>query len=104
MEQDVLDTLEKGITLKKLNQIENRLTGVEQAVNNLIDNQEEMKTEIKDSLDTVKIEMEKNTNQVRRLQTKYRRAQTNSRYLFCAMFSALVLWTIVMNWLKLGSL
>ncbi len=103
MEHDV-DTLEKGITLNKLNQIENRLTGVELSLNNLIDNQEEMKSELKDSLETVKIEMEKNTNQVRRLQTKYRRAQTNSRYLFCAMLAALVVWTIVMNWLKIGSL
>lgn len=103
MEHDV-DTLEKGITLNKLNQIENRLTGVELSLNNLIDNQEEMKSELKDSLETVKIEMEKNTNQVRRLQTKYRRSQTNSRYLFCAMLAALVVWTIVMNWLKIGSL
>lgn len=103
MEHDV-DTLEKGITLNKLNQIENRLTGVELSLNNLIDNQEEMKSELKDSLETVKIEMEKNTNQVRRLQTKYRRAQSNSRYLFCAMLAALVVWTIVMNWLKIGSL
>ena len=103
MEHDV-DTLEKGITLNKLNQIENRLTGVELSLNNLIDNQEEMKSELKDSLETVKIEMEKNTNQVRRLQTKYRRAQTNSRYLFCAMLAALVVWTIVMDWLKIGSL
>ena len=104
MEQDVLDKLEEGVTLDKLNQIENRLCGVEDSLNNLIENQEEMKSEIKDSLETVKIEMEKNTNQVRRLQTKYRQAQTNSRYLFCAMLTFLICWTIVMNYMKLGSL
>tara|TARA_B100000676_G_C18073483_1_gene846026 strand:- start:1932 stop:2237 length:306 start_codon:yes stop_codon:yes gene_type:complete len=100
MEQDV-DALERGVTLEKLNQIETRLTGVETSLQDLIDNQEEMKSELKDSLETVKIEMEKNTNQVRRLQTKYRNAQMNSRYLFCVMFSALILWTIVMNYLNL---
>lgn len=104
MEQDVLDKLERGVTITQLNKIETRLTGVEHALNQLTLNQDEMKSDIKDSLETVKIEMEKNTNQVRRLQTKYKRAQMNSRYLFCVMFAALVVWTIVMNWLKLSSL
>jgi len=104
MEQDVADVLERGITLKQLNKIETRLTGVESAVNQLIYNQSEMKSEIKDSLDTVKIEMEKNTNQVRRLQAKYKRSQSNSKMLFFAMLCGLIIWTIVMNWLKISSL
>ena len=54
MEHDV-DTLEKGVTLDKLNQIESRLTGVETSLKDLIDNQDEMKSELKDSLETVKI-------------------------------------------------
>lgn len=103
MEQDV-DTLEKGITLSKLNQIETRLTGVETSLKDLIDNQDEMKSELKDSLETVKLEMEKNTNQVRRLQLKYRQSQMNSRYLFCVILSCLVIWTILMNYLKVSSI
>lgn len=103
MEYDV-DTLEKGVTLDKLNQIESRLTGVETSLRDLIDNQDEMKSELKDSLETVKIEMEKNTNQVRRLQLKYRQSQMNSRYLFCVILSCLVVWTVIMNYLKLSSI
>ncbi len=101
MEQDVL---EEGLSLSKLNEIENRLSGVENSLNDLIANQDEMKSDIKDSLETVKIEMEKNTNQVRRLQSKYRRAQVNSRYLFCVMLAALVCWTIVTNYFKVSEL
>lgn len=103
MEHDV-DTLEKGVTLDKLNQIESRLTGVETSLKDLIDNQDEMKSELKDSLEIVKIEMEKNTSQVRRLQLKYRRSQMNSKYLFCVILSCLIVWTIVMNYLKISSI
>ena len=99
MEQDVvLHRMEAGLSIKKLNEIDTRLTGVESTLKDLIDNNEEMKEELKDKLSEVKFEMEKNTTQVRRLQRNYQRHQWNARYLFCAMLSMLVLWTMLMNW------
>lgn len=99
MEQDVvLHRMEAGLSMKKLNDIDTRLSGVESTLKDLIDNNEEMKEELKDKLSEVKFEMEKNTSQVRRLQRNYQRHQWNARYLFCAMLSMLVLWTILMNW------
>lgn len=99
MEQDVvLHRMEAGLSIKKLNEIDHRLTGVESTLKDLIDNNEEMKEELKDKLSEVKFEMEKNTSQVKRLQRNYQRHQWNARYLFCAMLSMLVLWTMFMNW------
>ena len=99
MEQDVvLHRMEAGLSIKKLNEIDHRLTGVESTLKDLIDNNEEMKEELKDKLSEVKFEMEKNTSQVKRLQRNYHRHQWNARYLFCAMLSMLVLWTMFMNW------
>lgn len=99
MEQDVaLQQMEAGLSWKKLNDIDTRLSGVESTLKDLIENNEEMKEELKDKLSEVKLEMEKNTSQVKRLQRNYQRHQWNARYLFCAMLSMLVLWTILMNW------
>lgn len=99
MEQDVvLHRMEAGLSIQKLNEIDTRLTGVESTLKDLIDNNEEMKEELKDKLSEVKFEMEKNTSQVRRLQRNYQRHQWNARYLFCAMLTMLVLWTMLMNW------
>ena len=99
MEQDVvLHRMEAGLSIKKLNEIDTRLSGVESTLKDLIDNNEEMKEELKDKLSEVKFEMEKNTSQVKRLQRNYQRHQWNARYLFCAMLSMLVLWTMFMNW------
>lgn len=99
MEQDVvLHRMEAGLSIKKLNEIDTRLSGVESTLKDLIENNEEMKEELKDKLIEVKIEMERNTSQVKRLQRNYQRHQWNARYLFCAMLSMLVLWTILMNW------
>tara|TARA_A100001015_G_C14968845_1_gene704233 strand:- start:701 stop:1015 length:315 start_codon:yes stop_codon:yes gene_type:complete len=104
MENDVLVKLEEGVTINKLNQIEQRLVGVETSLNDLISNQDEMKEELKDKLEHVKIEMEKNTSQVQRLQRTHRKAQMNSRYLFCSILFGLVVWTVLMNWLKISTL
>lgn len=102
MEQDVvLHRMEAGLSMKKLNDIDTRLSGVESTLKDLIDNNEEMKEELKDKLSEVKFEMEKNTSQVRRLQRNYQRHQWNARYLFCVMLAMLVLWTIFMNWISM---
>ena len=105
MEEDVaLQRMEAGMSWKKLDEIDTRLTGVESTLKDLIDNNEEMKEEIKDKLSEVRFEMEKNTNQVKRLQRNYQRHQWNSRYLFCFMIAGLVLWTILMNWFKMSGI
>ena len=60
MEQDVvLHRMEAGLSIKKLNEIDTRLSGVESTLKDLIDNNEEMKEELKDKLSEVKFEMEK---------------------------------------------
>lgn len=105
MEEDVvLQKMEAGMNWKKLDEIDCRLTGVESTLKDLIENNEEMKEEIKDKLSEVRFEMEKNTNQVKRLQRNYNRHQWNSRYLFCFMIAGLVAWTILMNWFKISGI
>ena len=104
MEQDVIDKMERGVSLHKLDSIEHRLTGVETTLQELIENTDEMKEEIKDKLQDVQFEMEKNTSQVKRLQRSYQRHQANSRYIFCVMIALLVVWTIGMHWWKMGSI
>ena len=71
MEQDVLDNMEAGLPYKKLIHIEERLTGVESTLQELIETSDEMKEEIKEKLSDVQLEMEKNNNHVRRLQRSY---------------------------------
>ena len=101
MEQDVVK-MEAGLSYKKLTNIEQRLTGVESTLQELIENNDEMKEEIKEKLSDVKLEMESNTRQVKRMQRNYQMQQANSRYLFCFMILGLVIWTIFIHWFKLG--
>lgn len=101
MEQDVVK-MEAGLSYKKLSNIEKRLTGVESTLQELIENNDEMKEEIKEKLSDVKLEMESNTRQVKRMQRNYQMQQANSRYLFCFMILGLVIWTIFIHWFKLG--
>ena len=101
MEQDVV-RMEAGLSYKKLTNIEQRLTGVESTLQELIENNDEMKEEIKEKLSDVKLEMESNTRQVKRMQRNYQMQQANSRYLFCFMILGLVIWTIFIHWFKLG--
>ena len=100
MEQDVVK-MEAGLSYKKLSNIEKRLTGVESTLQELIENNDEMKEEIKEKLSDVKIEMENNTRQVKRMQRNYQMKQANSRYLFCFMIVGLIIWTIFIHWFKL---
>lgn len=101
MEQDVV-RMEAGLSYKKLTNIEQRLTGVESTLQELIENNDEMKEEIKEKLSDVKLEMESNTRQVKRMQRNYQMQQANSRYLFCFMILGLIIWTIFIHWFKLG--
>ena len=104
METDVTQDVERGLSLQKLNVIEARLSGVENTLKELVDNGEANAEEVRSTLSDMKAEMEKNTTQVKRLQRKLIARQSNSKYLFCAIISALVLWTLFMNWFKVASL
>jgi archaellum component FlaC len=104
MELDVTKDLEQGLSLEKLNAIEERLGGVENTLQELIDNADTNAEEVRSSLSEMKTEMEKNTSQVKRLQRKLLARQTSSKYLFCVIIVALVLWSLIMNSFKVASL
>ena len=104
METDVTQDVEEGLSLKKLNSIEARLSGVENTLKDLVDNGEANAEEVRSTLSDMRAEMEKNTSQVKRLQRKLIARQSNSKYLFCAIIAALVIWSVLMNWFKVASL
>ncbi len=100
----MVDKLERGVPYQQLNNIEQRLSGVESTLQELIENNDEMKEELKDKLSSVQLEMEKNTSQVKRLQRSYQYHRASSRYIFCIMIAFLIAWTIFMHWWKLGGI
>lgn len=104
MEHDVVEKMEQGVSFKQLNSIEQRLSGVENTLQDLIENTDVMKEELKDKLSSVQLEMEKNTSQVKRLQRSYLHHRSNSKYLMCTIIAALIVWTILMHWWKFGGI
>jgi len=103
MEKDV--SMEEGtLSLKRLGVIEDRLTGVEDQLGQLLAEGQETKIEMKEKLSQIQIEIEKNTSQVRNMRRKMHASNSNSKWLFLSIIMILVVWTVVMNWFKVEAL
>ena len=97
--------MEEGtLSLKRLGVIEDRLTGVEDQLGQLLAEGQETKIEMKEKLSQIQIEIEKNTSQVRNMRRKMYASNSNSKWLFLSIIMILVVWTVVMNWFKVEAL
>lgn len=107
MAKDAAVALEEGVqtlSSKRLGMIEERLSGVEGTLEQLLADGQETKQEMKEKLSEIQIEIERGASQVRSMRRKLYSSQSNSKWLFIAVILVMVAWTVIMNWMKVETL
>ena len=92
------------MSIQRLGIIEDRLTGVEGQLDQLLADGQETKHEMKEKLGEIQLEIDKNTSQVRNMRRKMYSSQSNSKWLFMAIIMVMIVWTVFMNWFKVEAL
>lgn len=89
----------KLIERHQLKNIEDRLGRVENTLTEILENGELMEERIKDKLGTIQEEIEKNTQQVRRMKLKIGQGIKPTTMLFFIIIGV-VLWTVFITWIR----
>ena len=89
----------KLIERHQLKNIEDRLGRVENTLTEILENGEMMEERIKDKLGTIQEEIEKNTQQVKRMKLKIGQGIKPTTMLFFIIIGV-VLWTVFITWIR----
>jgi len=89
----------KLIERHQLKNIEDRLGRVENTLTEILENGELMEERIKDKLGTIQEEIEKNTQQVKRMKLKIGQGIKPTTMLFFIIIGV-VLWTVFITWIR----
>jgi len=89
----------KLIERHQLKNIEDRLGRVENTLTEILENGELMEERIKDKLGTIQEEIEKNTQQVKRMKLKIGQGIKPTTMLFFIIIGV-VLWTMFITWIR----
>lgn len=89
----------KLIERHQLKNIEDRLGRVEDTLTEILENGEMMEERIKDKLGTIQEEIEKNTQQVKRMKLKIGQGIKPTTMLFFIIIGV-VLWTAFISWIR----